>query len=47
MSNAARWFIGIMVGILIAGLIGYAKGRPHHRGDEVGKGSIVVVVQTP
>jgi len=37
---ARRWVIGIVVVCLIVGLIAFARGRAHHRGDDVGSGAL-------
>jgi hypothetical protein len=45
MTNTVRWLL-IGVGIvLIVGLMAYARGHRHYRGDEIGShGTKVVVV---
>ena len=40
MSGAWRWILGVLIALLIVGLLGYARGRDHHRGDDVGSGSV-------
>jgi hypothetical protein len=40
MSQAGRWVIVILVVLLAIGLIAFARGPDHHRGDETGQGSI-------
>ena len=44
MGRAWRWILGVLIALLIVGLLGYARGREHHRGDEVGSGSVAAVV---
>jgi hypothetical protein len=34
--SARAWAIVIIVLVLLIGLMGYARGQPHHRGDEIG-----------
>lgn len=34
--NARRWVVVIVVLLVVVGLIAYARGRDHRRGDEVG-----------
>jgi hypothetical protein len=36
MSDRPRWVIVVVVALITVGLIAAARGRPHHRGDEVG-----------
>jgi hypothetical protein len=36
MSDTPRWVIVVVVLVLVIGLIAFARGRLHHRGDEVG-----------
>jgi hypothetical protein len=36
MGDTPRWVIAVIVVLVIIGLIGFARGRAHHRGDEVG-----------
>jgi hypothetical protein len=35
-SDTARWVIAVVVLLLIVGIIAYARGEEHYRGDEVG-----------
>ena len=49
MSDTSRWVIAIVLALLVVGLIAFARGPDHHRGDETGEGSIgsaVLVVGT-
>jgi hypothetical protein len=36
MSNLPRWVIVLVVAVAVIGLVAFARGRTHHRGDEVG-----------
>jgi hypothetical protein len=36
MSTAMRWVVAAVAVVLVACLLGWARGHPHHRGDEVG-----------
>ena len=36
MRNGARWLIALALVLLAIGLIAYARGPEHHRGDDVG-----------
>jgi hypothetical protein len=46
MSNNAGWVIALIVALCVVGLIAYARGQEHHRGDEVGShGTKIIVVQ--
>ena len=40
MSDTPRWVIVVLILILAIGLIAFARGPAHHRGDETGEGSI-------
>ena len=44
-----RWVLIIAAAALIVGLIAYARGTKHHRGDEIGSHGtkVVVVHQVP
>jgi hypothetical protein len=45
MRGVVDWLLIVVAGLLIVGLIAYARGPKHHRGDEVGShGTKVVVV---
>jgi hypothetical protein len=45
MSSGVRWLLIAAAGLLVVGLIAYARGPKHHRGDEIGShGTKVVVV---
>jgi hypothetical protein len=44
MSDAPRWVVVLVVVVLVVGLIAFARGRDHRRGDEPGQGSIGAVV---
>ena len=45
MSDTPRWVIVVLVTLVIVGLVAFARGRSHHRGDEVGEraGAVRVV----
>jgi hypothetical protein len=46
MRRGAEWLIILACALLVVGLIAYARGSKHHRGDEVGThGTKIVVVQ--
>jgi hypothetical protein len=36
MRHGARWLIVLVLALVIIGLIAYARGDEHKRGDEVG-----------
>jgi hypothetical protein len=36
MRDAVRWLIVLGVVLVLIGLIAYARGDKHHRGDDVG-----------
>jgi hypothetical protein len=37
MREAVRWLIALLVALVLIGLIAYARGPEHHRGDDVGE----------
>ena len=48
MSDTPRWVIVLVIALVVVGLIAFARGREHRRGDDVGalgrKGPTVVTV---
>jgi hypothetical protein len=36
MDKAVRWAVAVTLGLLLLGMIAYARGQEHHRGDEIG-----------
>jgi hypothetical protein len=45
MPRALEWLLIVAAGLLVIGLIAYARGPKHYRGDEIGShGTKVVVV---
>jgi hypothetical protein len=36
MNDTPKWVIAVIVLLVVVGLIAFARGRQHHRGDEVG-----------
>jgi len=45
MRRAVEWFVVVAAALLLVGLMAYARGPKHHRGDELGShGTKVVVV---
>ena len=45
MRSAVNWLLIAAAALLVVGLIAYARGPKHHRGDEIGShGTTVVVV---
>ena len=36
LREAARWLLVILVALVLIGLIAYARGDKHHRGDDIG-----------
>jgi hypothetical protein len=46
MGDVARWGIALVAVLLLIGLISYARGPEHHRGDDIGShGTKVVIVR--
>jgi hypothetical protein len=45
MRRGLEWLLILAAGLLVVGLIAYARGPKHHRGDELGShGTTVHVV---
>jgi hypothetical protein len=36
MRDGIRWLLALAIALVLIGLIAYARGEDHHRGDEVG-----------
>ena len=47
MSDAPRWVVVVLVVLVLVGLLAFARGREHRRGDEVGDRAAAVVVSGP
>jgi hypothetical protein len=39
-----RWVVVVLIVVVVVGLLAFARGREHRRGDEVGQGSIGATV---
>jgi hypothetical protein len=44
MSDTPRWVVVVIVLLVIVGLLAFARGRDHHRGDDVGERASAAVV---
>jgi hypothetical protein len=44
MKRAIAWLLIVAAGLLLVGLIAYARGPKHYRGDEIGSHGTKVVV---
>ena len=44
MSDGPRWVVVILVVLVLVGLLAFARGREHRRGDEPGQRSIGAAV---
>jgi hypothetical protein len=44
MSDRPRWIVVVLLALLVIGLIAFARGPDHRRGDETGEGSIGATV---
>jgi cell division septation protein DedD len=42
--NGLRWLIVALIALVVIGLIAYARGPEHHRGDDVGALPAVVAI---
>ena len=36
MRDGARWLLVLVLALVVIGLVAYARGDEHHRGDEIG-----------
>lgn len=36
MNGTPRWVIALVIALVLVGLVAFARGREHRRGDEVG-----------
>ena len=36
MREGVRWLLALLIALVVIGLIAYARGPKHHRGDDVG-----------
>jgi len=36
MNDIRIWILVVLAALLVIGLLGYARGMEHHRGDDVG-----------
>jgi hypothetical protein len=36
MSDAPRWLVVFAIVLIVVGLIAFARGQEHHRGDDIG-----------
>jgi hypothetical protein len=44
MNNVVRWIVAAVAVALVVGLLVWARGEPHHRGDDVGSIGISATV---
>ena len=42
MRELARWLVLVLIALVLIGLIAYARGDEHHRGDEIGALGVAV-----
>jgi hypothetical protein len=43
MGDTPRWVIAVAVALLVVALVAFARGRDHHRGDEIGERAAAAV----
>jgi hypothetical protein len=43
-GDGPRWVVVVLIALLVIGLIAFARGPDHRRGDETGEGSIAATV---
>ena len=46
MNAVVSWVLAVLSALLLLGLVAYARGHEHHRGNEVGAYPAVVVTVT-
>ncbi|MGH3082225.1 MAG: hypothetical protein ACRDNH_13990 [Gaiellaceae bacterium] len=42
MREGVRWLVVVLIVLVLIGLIAYARGDEHHRGDDVGALGVAV-----
>ena len=47
MSDAPRWVVVILVVLVLVGLLAFARGREHRRGDELGERAAAGLISGP
>ena len=47
MTNLASWLIALVLALCVVGLIAYARGPKHYRGDEIGSHGTKVALVVP
>ena len=47
MNNATRWILAAVAIVLVVGLLVWARGDDHHRGDDVGSLSVTGTIAGP
>ena len=45
MRNGLRWLIVLLIALVVIGLVAYARGPEHRRGDDIGALPATVGVQ--
>jgi hypothetical protein len=43
MREGVRWLLALLVVLVLIGLIAYARGDEHHRGDDIGALDVAVL----
>jgi len=43
MREAVRWLVLVLIALVLIGLIAYARGEEHHRGDDIGALDVAVL----
>jgi hypothetical protein len=43
MRDGVRWLIVLVLALVLIGLIAYARGDEHHRGDDIGALGVAVL----
>jgi hypothetical protein len=46
MNVVVSWALAVLSALLLIGLVAYARGHEHHRGNEVGSFPAIVLIAT-
>ena len=46
LRDGIRWGVVLLLALVLIGLISYARGDEHHRGDDVGALPVLVITES-